>query len=88
MAERFSGIPGLDAFWEQADADGSAEHPLERELAFRLDVLARYRRQIAEAQANAQDRMEELLIAQQAGEERNVRRLRAAYRRARRKPMS
>lgn len=88
MADQFSGIPGLDSFWEQADADGSAEHPLERELTFRLDALARYRRQIAEAQANARDRIEDLLIAQQAREERAVRRLRAAYRRARRKPKS
>ncbi|HSJ09913.1 MAG TPA: hypothetical protein VK928_08360 [Longimicrobiales bacterium] len=36
------GPVGLDLFWEEADLESAAEHPLERELANRLDALARY----------------------------------------------
>jgi hypothetical protein len=43
--------PALDLFWEEADLAAAAEHPLQRELAHRLDVLARYERLLAEAQS-------------------------------------
>jgi hypothetical protein len=43
--------PALDLFWEEADLADAAEHPLRRELAYRLDVLARYERLLAEAQS-------------------------------------
>ena len=45
--ERWS--PALDLFWEEADLDEAAEHPLRRELAHRLDVLARYEQMLADA---------------------------------------
>jgi hypothetical protein len=43
--------PALDLFWEEADLADAAEHPLRRELAHRLDVLARYERLLADAQS-------------------------------------
>lgn len=77
--------PGLDAFWEDADRDGSREHPLERELCDRLDALARYRRMIAEAQVEGRDDATERLLEQHAREERIVRRLTEEIRRLRRR---
>jgi hypothetical protein len=44
--------PALDLFWEEADQDDEAEHPLRRELAYRLDVLAHYERMLADAQSH------------------------------------
>jgi hypothetical protein len=35
-------LPGLDLFWELADEEDDDQHPLERELAHRLDTLKRY----------------------------------------------
>jgi len=75
--------PGLEQFWEQADVEGSGEHPLVRELEHRIDRLARYRELIAEAQVTGRDHAVEELVAQQASEARMVRRLRAAVRRMR-----
>ncbi|MBX6362278.1 MAG: hypothetical protein IRZ00_00290 [Gemmatimonadetes bacterium] len=76
--------PGLDFFWEQADIDASDEHPLERELAHRLDACSRYRALIAEAQAGGHESRVEALIAQHEREELLVRRLREALLRMRR----
>lgn len=76
--------PGLDFFWEQADLDGSDEHPLERELAHRLDACSRYRSLIADAQAGGHESRVEALMAQHEREEYFVRRLRAALRQMRR----
>ncbi len=67
--------PGLDAFWEDADRDGSGEHPLERELCDRLDALARYRRMIDDAQVNGRDDATERLLEQHDREQRIVQRL-------------
>ena len=50
MNEEDCWSPALDLFWEEADLDDAAEHPLRRELAHRLDVLARYERMLADAQ--------------------------------------
>jgi len=44
--------PALDLFWEEADLDDAAEHPLRRELAYRLDVLARYEQMLADAESH------------------------------------
>jgi hypothetical protein len=71
----------LDAFWEQADAEESDEHPLVRELAHRVDAIARYGQLIADAQANGFDEMAEQLQRQQAREENFARELRHALRR-------
>ncbi len=73
--------PGIDAFWEDADRDGSGDDPLERELCDRLDALARYRRMIAEAQVNAQDDATEHLLKLHEREHRIVQRLTEVIRR-------
>lgn len=73
--------PGVDTFWESADADGSGQDPLERELDERVDALSRYRRLIAEAEANGRDEAAEILLKQHAREEEAVNRLREAIRR-------
>jgi len=75
--------PGIDAFWEDADAGDSCEHPLERELCDRLDALARYRTLIDEAQVNGRDAAAARLIEQQQRETRLVQRIRRELARAR-----
>lgn len=74
----FVSRPGLDFFWEQADRDGSGEHPLERELCERLDALARYRGMIADAEANGREEAAELLLGQQRREAEMADRIREA----------
>ncbi|MFW6201932.1 MAG: hypothetical protein ACOC8B_05100 [Gemmatimonadota bacterium] len=81
MPRDFELLPGVDIFWEQADRDDSAEHPLERELGDRLDAMARYRRMIAEAQASGRERAAELLLQQHGREAEQADRLRDAIRR-------
>jgi hypothetical protein len=68
----------VDFFWEQADTDGSGEHPLERELGAQLDALARFQRLIHEAQLRGEDNHVEVLLRQQERVERVVARLRSA----------
>ena len=75
--------PGLDHFWEQADEESSTQHPLERELAERLDALARYRDQILQAEANERASDAELLLRQHEREYQAVQRLWSAIRRMR-----
>lgn len=70
--------PGLDTFWEEADRSDSPQDPLERELDERVDALSRYRRLIAEAEANGRDGAAEILLKQHDREELAVRRLREA----------
>lgn len=70
--------PGLDQFWEKADRSDSGQHPLEREMDERVDAVVRYRRLIAEAQANGRDEAAEILIRQLNREEASVTRLREA----------
>lgn len=73
----------LESFWEQADQDASAEHPLERELAEREDALSRYRLLIEDAQSQGRDDLADILIGQQERQEVVVRGLRNALRRLR-----
>lgn len=47
--------PALDLFWEEADVEAAGEHPLERELAHRVDALVRCERLMADAAAAAND---------------------------------
>ena len=75
--------PGLDHFWEQADEEGSTQHPLERELAERLDALARYRDQILQAESNDRTADAEVLLRQHEREYQAVQRLWSAIRRMR-----
>ena len=79
-----SPVPGLDFFWEQADAEGSDEHPLERELGHRLDAMERYRQMILDAQTSGRDDMADALIVQHEKQARVVRQLRHALHRVRR----
>ena len=80
--------PGLDHFWEQADEESSTQHPLERELAERLDALARYRDQILQAEANERSGDAEVLMRQHEREYQAVQRLWSAIRRMREKEHS
>lgn len=80
--------PGLDHFWEQADEESSTQHPLERELAERLDALARYRDQILQAEANERAGDAEVLMRQHEREYQAVQRLWSAIRRMREKELS
>lgn len=73
----------LESFWEQADVDASDEHPLERELAERVDALLRYQVMVEAAQAEGREDVAEILLAQQHGQEVVVRVLREALRRMR-----
>lgn len=75
--------PGLDHFWEQADEESSTQNPLERELAERLDALARYRDQILQAEANDRSADAEVLMRQHEREYQAVQRLWSAIRRMR-----
>ena len=75
--------PGLDHFWEQADEESSTQHPLERELAERLDALARYRDQILQAESNDRSADAEVLMRQHEREYQAVQRLWSAIRRMR-----
>lgn len=68
---------GLESFWETCDADGVAEHPLLRELCFRLDAVQRYRILIADAEANGNDDALEVLSRHYDQQQRIVQRLRA-----------
>ncbi len=73
--------PALEAFWQQADEDASAEHPLEREIADRVDALLRYHALIADAQAEGREDLVTILLAQEERQERLLRELREALRR-------
>jgi hypothetical protein len=73
--------PGLDLFWEQADQDGSEEHPLERELCYRTDVLIRYQQMIADAQIAGRDDVVDALMEQHDRQARVCSRLREELRR-------
>jgi len=73
--------PALEAFWQQADEDASEEHPLEREIAERVDALLRYHLLIADAQAEGRDNLVVILRAQEERQERLLRELREALRR-------
>jgi hypothetical protein len=75
--------PGLDLFWEQADQDGAPEHPLERELQHRMDVLARYQKMITEAEANGHEDAVDAFLSQHERQEQLCRELRLALDRAR-----
>lgn len=84
MVERTSSNPSsLESFWEQADADESNEHPLEREIAERIDALSRYRTLIEEAQAGGRDDVADLLLEQQERQQAVVQGLKQALKRMR-----
>ena len=55
MQKKQSAAPGLESFWETCDRDGISEHPLMRELCYRLDAIQRYRDLIADAEYMGDD---------------------------------
>lgn len=54
-------IFGIETFWETCDRESIADNPLERELAFRLDALDRYRAQIEVADEIGDDEAVDVL---------------------------
>lgn len=73
----------LDRFWQQVDDAGSGQDPLERELAERLDAVARYRELILEMEAGTRGQDAEVLLRQHDREYQAVQRLWSAIRRMR-----
>ena len=73
--------PGLAQFWEEADHEEAAEHPLERELQHQVDALSRYARLIEDARGAADEELMNDLRAQQSRQERIVDSLARALRR-------
>lgn len=47
--------PGLAQFWEEADLEAAADHPLARELAYQMDALSRCVRLLEDARAAADE---------------------------------
>jgi hypothetical protein len=76
--------PGLELFWEEADIEAAAEHPLERELEHQLDVLSRYVRLLADDEVTARDEALTNLHEQHARQEQRVDALQSALARLRR----
>ena len=74
--------PGVESFWETCDSESVAEHPLIRELCYRLDAIQRYRGLIADAEANGNDEALELLSRQCDLQHSMVRRIRDELARA------
>jgi hypothetical protein len=69
-------MPGLESFWETCDHDGVSEHPLMRELCYRLDAIQRYRALITDAEDSGNDDALELLTRHFEQQHEIVRRLR------------
>ncbi len=57
----YAPAPGLESFWETCDRDEVGDHPLVRELCFRLDAIQRYRSLIEDAEDSGNDAAVELL---------------------------
>jgi hypothetical protein len=68
--------PGLESFWETCDQDSISEHPLMRELCYRLDSIQRVRSMIADAEYMGDDEVVAVLSRQFDEQHALVRRLR------------
>lgn len=55
--------PGLESFWETCDNDGVPDHPLMRELCFRLDTIQKYHSLIDDAEVAGNDEALAVLTA-------------------------
>ena len=73
-------LVGLDSFWIEADVEECGDHPLERELCYRIDSVARYRRMIDDADAEGRDEMVDSLLSQHERAVKLVRELQEALR--------
>lgn len=67
---------GLESFWETCDRDDVADHPLMRELCFRLDAIQRYRALITDAEDSGNQDALELLTRHFEEQQEIVRKLR------------
>lgn len=68
---------GLEAFWETCDREDVADHPLVRELCYRLDAIQRCQAMIDDAEVAGNDEALELLSDQYERQQALVRRIRA-----------
>lgn len=68
---------GLESFWETCDRDAVAEHPLMRELCYRLDAIQRCRTLMDDAEEIGNDEAYEVLSFQYDQQQAVIRRLRA-----------
>jgi hypothetical protein len=68
--------PGLESFWETCDRDSVGEHPLLRELCYRLDAIQRYRDLIGDAEVSGDDEVLGLLSKQFDEQQELVRKIR------------
>ena len=62
--KKLTAAPGLESFWETCDKDGVSEHPLMRELCYRLDSIQRVRSMIADAEYMGDDEVVAVLSRQ------------------------
>ncbi|HEX6559282.1 MAG TPA: hypothetical protein VF021_07460 [Longimicrobiales bacterium] len=76
LTQSNSVAPGLESFWETCDRDGVGEHPLMRELCFRLDAIQRYRALITDAEESGNDEAVAILTACYDKQSELIRRLR------------
>jgi hypothetical protein len=81
MAEPDRWSPALDLFWEEADLADAGEHPLQRELAHRLDVLARYEQMLVDAQSHGHEGQISALTKQHRRQLRVIEKLQEALQR-------
>jgi hypothetical protein len=72
---------GIERFWLQADDEAAGEHPLERELAYRVDALVHYREAILDAEDEGRESALEHLVRQHDSQETAVGELRVALER-------
>jgi hypothetical protein len=72
---------GIERFWQQADDESAGEHPLERELAYRVDALIHCREAILEAEDGGREAALEHLIRQHDSQEAAIREIRMALER-------
>ena len=74
--KKITPAPGLESFWETCDKDADGEHPLMRELCYRLDAIQRYRGMIADAEYMGDDEVVAVLSKQFDEQHAHVRKLR------------
>jgi hypothetical protein len=72
--------PGLASFWEEADLEAAADHPLARELAYQVDALSRCARLLEDARAAADEEVVRDLRAMHERQEQLVNSLTSALR--------
>lgn len=76
LTESKSVAPGLESFWETCDQDAVGDHPLMRELCFRLDAIQRYRALISDAEESGNDEAVAILTSCYDKQSELIRRIR------------